>query len=362
MRDTVLFTGFPGFLGSELLPRVLAAAPDREALCVVQSRFAPLARERAAALEARFPGIAGRIRLAEGDIARPGLGLAGAAEPARVVEVFHLAAVYDLSVERALAEWVNVEGTRRTLALAADCPRLQAFHHVSTCYVSGRHAGVFREGDLDVGQAFNNAYEETKFRAELLVREAARKGLPAAVYRPAIVVGDSATGETQKYDGPYYFIRWALRLPAVAILPMVGDPAAVRLNVVPRDFVVQAIAGLAADPGARGRTFHLADPSPLTIDEIVRGIEAASGRFVVRVPLPLGVAKAALDRVPGVEALLGIPSSAVDYFVHPTTYATDATREALRAAGVELPRLRDYLPRLVEYVRAHPDVPSAAMA
>jgi thioester reductase-like protein len=362
MRETILFTGFPGFLGSELLPRVLARAPEREALCVVQSRFAAIARERVAAIEARHPEVAGRIRLAEGDISLPGLGLGSGAAAAGVVEIHHLAAVYDLAVERALAERVNVEGTRRVLELATSLRRLEALHYVSTCYVSGRHAGVFREADLDVGQSFRNHYEETKFRAELLVQEAMRKGLPAAVYRPSVVVGDSSTGATQKYDGPYMLIRWILRLPIVAVLPMVGDPETVRLNVVPRDFVVRAMAQLSADGRSRGRVFHLADPEPLTVDEIVRAVEAASGRFVVRIPLPLGVAKAALERVPGVRALMQIPSAGLDYFFHSTTYATEATAEALRGSGIELPQLRDYLPRLVEYVRAHPDVPSAAMA
>jgi thioester reductase-like protein len=362
MRDTILFTGFPGFLGSELLPQVLSRRPDRDALCVVQSRFAAVARARVAAIESRHPELAGRIRLDEGDISRPGLGLRRGAAAPDVVEIHHLAAVYDLSVQRELAERVNVEGTRRVLAFASSCPHLRALHYVSTCYVSGRHPGVFRESDLDVGQSFNNHYEETKFRAELLVQEAMRGGLPASVYRPSIVVGDSSTGATQKYDGPYYVIRWILKQPFVALLPTVGDPEAVRLNVVPRDFVVRAMAHLSADPGACGRVFHLADPQPLTIDEISRAVEAASGRLLVRIPLPLSVAKLAIERVPFVHALMQIPSSAVDYFVHPTTYATDATAEALQGSGIELPLLRDYLPRLVEYVRAHPDVPSAAMA
>jgi thioester reductase-like protein len=362
MSDAILFTGFPGFLGSELLPRILSRSPGRRAVCVVQSRFAALARHRARELELGRPELAGRIQLVEGDVAEPGLGLPDAAGLAReVVEIHHLAAVYDLAVSKALGERVNVEGTRQVLALAATAPRLEALHYVSTCYVSGRHPGIFREADLDEGQSFNNHYEETKFRAELLVRQAMEGGLPATVYRPSVVVGDSATGATQKYDGPYYVIRWILKQPAIALLPVVGDPAAVRLNVVPRDFVVKALDRLAADPASRGRTFHLADPDPLTIDEIIRGIEAASGRRVVRIPLPVEWAKAAIDHLPFVHRLMQIPSAAVDYFVHPTTYATEATSAQLRGSGIELPRLRDYLPRLVEYVRANPDVPSAAM-
>lgn len=360
--ETIVFTGFPGFLGSELLPRVLARAPGRRALCVVQSKFADLARRRAAEIVDRHRKLAGRVDLVEGDITATDLGMESAAALApAVVEIHHLAAVYDLSVTRALGERVNVEGTRQVLAFAHRCPRLEALHYVSTCYVSGKHPGRFTEADLDVGQAFNNHYEETKFRAEVLVRDAMRKGMPVAIYRPAIVVGDSATGATQKYDGPYYVIRWILKQPRLAVLPTVGDPGSVRLNVVPRDFVVRALAHLSADPRSRGVTFQLADPDPLTIDEIIRGVAAASGRTVIRIPLPLAVAKAAIDYVPGVEWLLGIPSAAVDYFVHPTTYATDNTVSHLRGSGIDLPRFRDYLPRLVEYVRANPDVPSAAM-
>jgi len=363
MADTILFTGFPGFLGTELLPRVLSRTPGRRALCLVQPRFAELARRRAREIELRQPELAGRIQLAQGDIGLAGLGLTDVWSLASdVVEIHHLAAVYDLAVSRELGERLNVEGTRNVLAFAEGCARLEALHYVSTCYVSGRYPGLFRETDLDVGQSFNNHYEETKFRAELLVQQAMRGGLPAAVYRPSVVVGDSTTGATQKYDGPYYVIRWILKQPWLAVLPTVGDLEAVRLNVVPRDFVVRALDHLSADPRSRGQVFQLADPEPLTIDEIVRGVEAAAGRHVLRIPLPLAVAKAALDHVPGVYRLIQIPSAALDYFVHPTTYGTEVAAAHLKGSGIDLPRLRDYLPRLVEYVRAHPDVPSAAMA
>ena len=367
--SVILFTGFPGFLGSELLPRVLAHTSARSAVCLVQAKFADLARRRLAEIEGRNPDISGRVELLEGDVTLPGLGTASSvALAADVVEIYHLAAVYDLSVTKELGERVNVEGTRQVLGFAERCPRLDSFHYVSTCYVSGKHPGLFTEVDLDRGQTFNNHYEETKFRAEVLVQDALRRGMPVVIYRPSIVVGDSATGETQKYDGPYYVIRWILRqgrfalLPRLALLPMVGDPGTTRLNVVPRDFVVRAMAHLSADPRSRGLVFQLADPDPLTIDEIVSRVGSASGRTVIRIPLPLKVAKAAIDYVPFVESILGIPSAAVDYFVHPTGYTADNTIAHLKGSGIELPHLRDYLPTLVEYVRANPDVPSAAMA
>ncbi len=159
----IFFTGFPGFLGSALLPKVLARSPGDEATCLVQSRWMALARERVAALAAAHPTLFGRVHLADGDITQPDLGLAGAAALAeRVVDIFHLAAVYDLSVGRELAVRVNVEGTSNLLAFAARCRSLHRLHYVSTCYVSGRYPGLFTEEMLVEGQAFNNHYEETK--------------------------------------------------------------------------------------------------------------------------------------------------------------------------------------------------------
>ena len=125
----------------------------------------------------------------------------------------HLAAVYDLSTPREFAWKVNVEGTRNVLEMAGTCKDFQRLQYVSTCYVSGRHTGIFRETDLQVGQVFNNYYEETKYHAEIAVQEAIKNGLPATVYRPSIVVGDSHTGETQKYDGPYYAMQLIARHP-----------------------------------------------------------------------------------------------------------------------------------------------------
>jgi thioester reductase-like protein len=355
--STVLFTGFPGFLGSELLPRVLAREPALRALCLVQARFAPLARLRLAEL----PALAGRVELAEGDLALPGLGLA----PERlrdVREVFHLAAVYDLSVRREAALRVNVHGTRNVLDVAERCPALRRLHHVSTCYVSGRHAGRFYERDLDRGQAFHNHYEETKYLAEVAVQERMRRGLPATIYRPAVVVGDSATGETQKYDGPYYVVRWLLKQPRLAVMPVVGEPREHRLNVVPRDFVVAAIAHLSGRDETAGKVFQLADPAPLTIDAMLDVLADAAGRRLLRLPLPLRAAKVAIDRVPGVHRLLEIPSAAIDYFVHRAEYDTAEADAALAGSGIAVPRFESYADRLVGFVRAHREIASAAMA
>jgi len=359
----LFFTGFPGFLGSELVPRILLRSPGDEAVCLVQPKFAALARQRVQEIETREPRCAGRIHLAEGDITAPGLGLADAPALARdTAEVYHLAAVYDLSVRRPVGMKVNVEGTRNMLDFAGDCAGLRRFQYVSTCYVSGCYAGIFRETDLVKGQRFNNFYEETKYLAEVEVQERMKQGLPATIYRPAIVVGDSRTGDTQKYDGPYFAIRWLLKQPGVAIMPVVGDATRCRLNLVPRDFVIGAISYLSGEEKAVGRVYQLADPDPLTIDEVLTAVAKATGRLMVRVPLPVGIAKAAIDWLPGVYRLMQIPSSTIDYFVHPTFYDPANTLADLKGTDLQVPPLRSYLPALVSFMRVHPELGSEAMA
>ncbi|HUF77358.1 MAG TPA: SDR family oxidoreductase, partial [Thermoanaerobaculia bacterium] len=353
----ILITGFPGFLGSELLPRVLARAADAEAVCLVQAKFAELARAKADELVAADPSLAGRIHLAPGDITDPGLALdrAGTSpEELRreVVEIFHLAAIYDLSVRREPALKVNVDGTRNVLRFAADCPGLRRLHYVSTCYVSGRYAGAFAETDLVKGQTFNNFYEETKFLAEVKVQEWMEKGLPVTVYRPSIVVGDSRTGATAKYDGPYYVIRWILKQPGVAFLPMIGQPERTRVNVVPSDFVIAAIDHLAGREESLGQVYQLADPDPPTVSEMIETISRVAEKRVIRVPTFRGVAKASLEYVPFLERLMGIPAEALDYFVHPTYYLTENARRDLAGTGIEVPPFPSYAERLVEFVRA----------
>jgi uncharacterized protein YbjT (DUF2867 family) len=182
------------------------------------------------------------------------------------------------------------------------------------------------------------------------------------ISRPAVVTGDSRSGETQKYDGPYYVIRWLLKQPTVAVLPVPGDPKRTRINLVPRDFVIDAIAALSTFKGAAGRCYQLADPDPPTIDEAITLMGKATGRVIVRVPMPLGVAKSAIDHVPGIYHLMGIPSSAVDYFLHPTFYDTSHADQDLAALGIRCPKLADYMQHLVDFFRAHPDLESGAMA
>ena len=353
---SIFFTGFPGFLGSELLPRVVLRT-GHDALCLIQPKFRALAEERAAQLVKTHPALENRIHFVEGDLTAP-LDHVDAAD---VREIYHLAAVYDLSVPREAGFRVNVTGTQRVLDLAERARDFHRLHYVSTCYVSGRHEGVFTEEQLQAGQEFNNFYEETKHLAEAEVR-ARMDRVPATIYRPAVVVGDSATGATQKFDGPYYVIQWLLRQPRVSLLPVVGRPSRYTFNVVPRDFVIQAITYLSGLTTNAGRTYALADPAPLTVDETIDVIATATGRTVVRVPLTKGIAKGALQHVPGMYRLLRIPSAAVDYFVHPTTYDTRNATADLAPAGIVPPPLRTYVANMIDFARAHPEISAAAMA
>lgn len=358
----LLMTGFPGFLGSALLGRLLARRPGAHATCLVQDRHLSAARDRLAEIEADEPHVGGRVRLVVGDITAPGLGLADADRAALqdVTEVWHLAAVYDLAVGEEVARLVNVEGTDRVIELCRSLPGLRRLHHVSTCYVSGRYDGVFREDDLEVGQEFRNHYEATKHEAEVLVRRAMAAGLPATIYRPGIVVGDSRTGQTQKYDGPYFLATFLRRQPPVAVVPAVADPDRVRVCVVPRDFVVEAMDRLSVLDVSLGRTYALTDPDPPTARQQVDAFARRLGKRVVWLPLPLSLTRA-LVALPLAERLTGLPVEAVDYFASPTTYDTTCATTDLAGTGLTCPRFEEYADRLLDFMVEHPELDSAAM-
>ncbi|HSK25379.1 MAG TPA: SDR family oxidoreductase [Jiangellales bacterium] len=360
----LLLTGFPGFLGSALLPRLLARREGARALCLVQPQHLETAAVRVRDIEADHPHTRDRIALVEGDITRPDLGTDPAARDRldEVSEVWHLAAVYDLTVPEILARRVNVDVTARILQFCRSRPRFDRLQYVSTCYVSGRYEGDFTEDALDEGQTFRNHYESTKFDAEMLVRKAMASGLPATIYRPGIVVGDSRTGETQKYDGPYFLATFLRRQPLpVAVVPAVGDADRVRVCLVPRDFVIEAMDELSVLDESVGRTFALTDPEPPTVRELVDIFARHLRKRVVWVPLPLGVTRAAVGSVPGLERLLGLPAEGLDYFASPTTYSTANTSAALAGTGVACPPFESYADRLLDFMADHPEFDSSAM-
>jgi thioester reductase-like protein len=358
----LLMTGFPGFLGSALLPRLLARREGSRAICLVQAHHLGTAQERLDGLVAAHPHVTDRVELVVGDITVPDLGLDPAATDVldEVTEVWHLAAVYDLTVAEELARRVNVDGTAHVLARCRELPALERLQYVSTCYVSGRYPGEFAEDDLEAGQAFHNHYEATKFEAEVLVRKAMADGLPATIYRPGVVVGDSRTGETQKYDGPYFVARFLRRqrLP-FAVMPAVDDD--LRTSLVPCDFVLDAMDVLSVLDRSLGRTYALTDPDPPTNRQVAEVFARHLGKRLVWLPLPLGVSRLALGTVPGLERLLGLPPELLDYFDTPTTYATTNTTADLAGTGVACPPFESYARRLLSFMVAHPEIDASAM-
>lgn len=366
---TVFLTGFPGFLGSALVERLLERydASD-EIACLIQSAYREEAESRAndllSAVGTDTVDTDPTIRLYEGDITEPDLGLDAATADrlqSETVEVFHLAAVYDLGVPEDVGRAVNVRGTDHVLDFAEACPDLDRFQYVSTCYVSGRYDGVFTEEMLREGQSFNNWYEATKFLAEVEVQRRMADGLPATIYRPAIAVGDSETGETQKYDGPYFVLRWLLRQPSLAVLPLPPGADEFEINVVPRDFVVDAIAHLSGLQTSEGVVYQLADPNPPTVAELSRLLADAADRRLLAVPTTHGVAKRSLASVPGLQWLMGIEPEAVNYFTHPTRYTSGHTLRDLSGTDIGCPHFGSYVDTLVEFVRQNPEIDSSAM-
>ena len=352
----VLLTGFPGFLGSALVERLLERG-DGPIACLIQPKYRALAEKRVTELA----GGDDAIRLYEGDITEPGIGLDDGALEAldSVAALYHLAAIYDLAVEPGPAEAVNVRGTEHVLEVA-ETLAVDRFHYVSTCYVSGRYDGVFTEDHLEEGQSFNNHYERTKYEAEVAVQERMVDGLPVTIYRPAIVVGDSETGETDKYDGPYYLLRLLLAQPAACSI-MTTLPGGVdsELNVVPREFVIDAIEHLSGREDTVGEVYQLCDPSPLSVPRVIEEMGDAMDHRVVSIP----GSKALTKRLLGTLEARGWPAepATLDYLDHPTRYACPNTQRALAGTGLECPPFESYVDALVAFVRDNPAISDEAM-
>ena len=238
-RMRYVVTGGTGFIGRRVVSQILASRDDAEVWVLV--RRESLERFERLAAEGEHPW-GERAKPLVGDLVSANLGLTGetVAELGNVDHVVHCAAIYDITATEADQRAANVDGTRAVIDLAL---RLGAtLHHVSSIAVAGTYRGEFTEDDFDVAQELPTPYHQTKFEAELLVRSA--HGLRYRIYRPAVVVGDSRTGEMDKVDGPYYFfgvLAKLARLPGITpmVLPDTG-----RTNIVPVDYVAVAIVAL----------------------------------------------------------------------------------------------------------------------
>lgn len=347
--DVVLLTGLPSLLARAVCTEVVSRDPDARVEAVVRSKFVEDAR---AALDVLPAAQRRRVHILEGDAAAIDLGLAGMefkALASDVTRIHHCAQVTYLGVDAKTAEHVNVGGTQEILELAASCANLDCLVLHSTAHVSGDRRGLVLEEELKAGQSFRTVVEETKARAEKIAR-AAMGRLPIAVMRPATIVGDSTTGEVDRFDGPYLLILLVVTSPPDIALPLPGrgdEP----LNLVPIDWVARASVALGCDPRARGRTFHLVDPRPMTARRVFELVARAGGRRGPRGSIPANLAKALL-RAPGLDRIAKSPRAFLETLTTPVSYDARHTDELLGLLGIPpCPPLESYVDKLVEYVQ-----------
>ncbi|AHH17956.1 putative oxidoreductase, SDR family [Nocardia nova SH22a] len=347
-----IVTGGTGFLGRRVVEGLLADDPD----AVVHVLVREASTAKLAELAARW-NATDRVFPLIGDLTAPGLGLTD--EPPAAEHVVHLGAVYDLTADEESAYAANVEGTRAVIALATELGAM--LHHVSSVAVAGDHRGKFFEDDFDLGQNLESPYHRTKFAAEKLVRET--PGLRWRVYRPAIVVGDSRTGEMDKIDGPYYFFAAIARLAALPGGLPIPLPDLGATNIVPVDYVAAAMVELIGRPGLNRRTFHLVNPRPQPFTEIYSALSRAAGAPSGVGPVPGShAALQTLTKLPGVAATrdflltqLGIPAQVAPHVSFASEFVSDSTRALLRRTDLEVPDFGGYAPALWEYWRTRLD-------
>ncbi len=362
---SAFLTGGTGFIGKRLVRRLLERDVEPVYLLVYQ----PTA-ELVAGLKEFWGAAAERVSLIEGDISKPDLGVsasdAGKLE-GKIDHFFHLAAVYDLKAPPAQVVTANVAGVANALAFAKTV-KAGCFHHMSSIAAAGLYDGVFHEDMFEEARGLEHPYYSSKHEGEGLVR--ADKEIAWRIYRPGIVVGDSRTGEIDKIDGPYYFFKLIQKLRDVvpSWVPMIGIEGG-RINVVPVNFVIAAMDHLAHLDGLDGRTFHLTDPNPLRVGDLLNALtKAAHGpALTVKVNAALfGLAPPALRH--GLMALtpfrrmrkmimkeLGLPDDVFMFVNYPTRFDSRETQKLLRPAGIAVPPFEDYAGRLWDYWERHLD-------
>jgi thioester reductase-like protein len=358
-------TGATGFIGRRLVERLLQKREGTVYVLVRESSHAKLED-----LLAHWRGTAGvgaekRVEAVFGDLRRPLLGV----DKERVEElrgnvehVFHLGAIYDMTAPPEQNTAINVGGTTHAVELsrALEAARL---HHVSSIAVAGTYKGIFEEEMFDEGQRLPSPYHRTKFESERIVRE--QPYVPWRVYRPAIVVGDSQTGEMDKIDGPYYFFKAIQRLRQLVPewAPLVGPDLGLT-NVVPVDWVAAALEHIAHQPDLDGSAFHLTDPRRQRVDELINELAAAAHaprvqisidkrltRPLPRWPLSLALALPPLRQVKNLLLRdLGIPEEVISHMELVPRFDSRETQAALEGTPFEVPPpLHEYAPRLWDY-------------
>ena len=352
MPGLIFLTGFPGFIGSRLAARLLEDDREARVVALVESKMAGRAREAAGKIDGGE-----RIEVLTGDISKQGLGISDEDFErlrAETTVAYHLAAIYNLAVPYDIAQQVNVAGTGNVLDLLRKCERLERHNYVSTAYVAGDRHGVVYEHELNMAQGFKNHYEATKFQAEVWVRSLMDK-IPTTVYRPAIVVGHSKTGETQKFDGPYYMLRTvAVAAQRHMPIPQFGHAEA-PFNVVPVDFVLDALSVADDDPKLVGETLHLVDPEPVTAGDVFGMLarEYAGREPAYRIPPKLVETSLRSKRMRTLFS--GAPRESIQYLNHAVRFDTRRAGELLARHHLRCPRFEEYVGPIVEFFREHED-------
>jgi NAD(P)-dependent dehydrogenase (short-subunit alcohol dehydrogenase family) len=359
-------TGATGFIGRHLVEQLLKRDGDIHVLVREGSldklrslidRWGPDARERVKPVE----GTLEETRLGVSDERVEELKKAG------IEHFFHLAAIYDMTADDERNEQLNVAGTRHAVELA-NAVEAGILHHVSSIAAAGEYKGLFREDMFDEGQKLPSAYHRTKFESERIARKEA--DVPWRVYRPAIVVGHSQTGEMDKIDGPYYFFKAIQRLRRYfpEWFPLAG-PEFGYTNVVPVDFVAKAMDHIAHQPDLDGQAFHLTNPRSQRAGEVMNQFAKAAHapQLALRIDkrltdaLPKGVVSMALKMPPLSDvrrtmlADFGIPEEVVEHIALRPQFDTRDTERALKNSGISVPPLEEYAFRLWDYWERHLD-------
>ncbi|ODS97749.1 MAG: short chain dehydrogenase [Lautropia sp. SCN 69-89] len=358
-------TGATGFIGRRLVRKILERRGS-----VVYFLVRDASRDKLAPLYAAWGVDAKRAIPIVGDIARPGLGIRPADRKrldGKIRHVFHLAAIYDLKAGAEEQVTVNVQGTRHVVefanAIGAGC-----LNHVSSIAAAGLYEGVFREDMFEEAESLDHPYYATKHESEGIVRRESK--VPFRIYRPGLVVGDSRTGEMDKIDGPYYFFKLIQRMRQVvpSWMPTIGIEGG-RINIVPVDFVVAALDHIAHARGLDGSCFHLVDPEPMRVGDVLNAFAKAAHAPLMSLRvnaalvgfIPKSVTKGLMALTPvrrvrnAVMKDLGLPEDILQFVNYPTRFDCRETLKALEGSGIACPRLENYAWVLWDYWERHLD-------